>query len=179
MWSRKERFQNCWQFDLITLTCYQRLEFQVWIAFMLQNLFFSLFLLKFLNLYFINFWVEIIRLIRSSKSFCLHLGFIAMKRLHDQGLYYKGQHLIWSWLTGSEVPSIIIMAGSMAACRQTWCWKRSWEFCICIRRQPRETDNLRHLGGSSIPQWVEPEHRRRLPKPTRMVTHFLQQGHIS
>jgi hypothetical protein len=27
----------------------------------------------------------------------------------------------WGWLTGSEVQSIIIMAGSMAASRQAWC----------------------------------------------------------
>jgi len=33
----------------------------------------------------------------------------------------------WGWLTGSEVQSIIIMAGSMAASRQAWPW-RFWEF---------------------------------------------------
>jgi hypothetical protein len=27
----------------------------------------------------------------------------------------------WGWLTGSELQSIIITAGSMAASRQTWC----------------------------------------------------------
>jgi hypothetical protein len=30
----------------------------------------------------------------------------------------------WSWLTVSEVQSIIIMMGSMAVSRQTWYWKR-------------------------------------------------------
>ena len=30
------------------------------------------------------------------------------------------------------------MAGSMAAFGQTWCWKRSWEFYIQIRRQQEE-----------------------------------------
>jgi hypothetical protein len=28
------------------------------------------------------------------------------------------------WLTVSEIQPIIIMAGSMAACRQTWHWRR-------------------------------------------------------
>lgn len=27
----------------------------------------------------------------------------------------------------------------MAACRQTWCWKRSWEFCILIWRLQNES----------------------------------------
>jgi hypothetical protein len=27
----------------------------------------------------------------------------------------------WGWLTGSEVQSIIIKAGNMAASRQAWC----------------------------------------------------------
>ena len=34
----------------------------------------------------------------------------------------KGQTFSWGWLTVSEVQSVTIMAGSMAACRQTWCW---------------------------------------------------------
>lgn len=33
------------------------------------------------------------------------------------------QTLCWSWLTVSEVQSV--MAGSMADCRQTWCWRWS------------------------------------------------------
>jgi hypothetical protein len=42
---------------------------------------------------------------------------------------------IWGWLVVSEVQSIIIMVGSMAASRQAWCWKRSWELYILIERQ--------------------------------------------
>ena len=38
-----------------------------------------------------------------------------------QLFYRKTFH--WGWLTVSEVQSIVIMAGSMAACRQTWCWR--------------------------------------------------------
>jgi hypothetical protein len=46
-------------------------------------------------------------------------------------------------------------------------------------RQPGEPDILRQLGGSSLLQGVEPEHRKRPPKPTPTGTHFLQQGHGS
>jgi hypothetical protein len=40
----------------------------------------------------------------------------------------------WGWLTGSEVQSIIIMAGSMVASKQTRCWRKSEEFYILIQR---------------------------------------------
>jgi hypothetical protein len=70
----------------------------------------------------------------------------------------------WSWLTVSEVQSIIIMVESMAASRHTRCWQSSREFYIWIQRQPEESGILRQLGGSSLPQWVEPEHRRTPPK---------------
>jgi hypothetical protein len=48
------------------------------------------------------------------------LGFIAVKRYHDHGSFYKREHLIGGRLTVSAVWSIIIMAGSMAACRQSY-----------------------------------------------------------
>ena len=51
----------------------------------------------------------------------------------------------WSWLTGSEVQSII-MVGSTAASRQGWC-RRSWEVYILIQLQPEETDSSA-LGGA-------------------------------
>jgi len=57
----------------------------------------------------------------SRKDFCLGV-FIAVKRHHNQGNSYK-EHLIGDWLIGSEVQSIIIMAGSMAASRQAWGWR--------------------------------------------------------
>jgi hypothetical protein len=49
----------------------------------------------------------------------------AEKRYHDQGNSYKGQHFIGACFSLSELQSIIIMAGSMAASRQAWCWIRS------------------------------------------------------
>jgi hypothetical protein len=48
----------------------------------------------------------------------------AVKRYHDHSNSYKGKHLIWDWLTVSEVQPIIIMVGNMV-CRQTWCWRKS------------------------------------------------------
>lgn len=34
----------------------------------------------------------------------------------------------------SEVLSIIVKAGNMFVCRQTWCYRRCWEFSIWIRK---------------------------------------------
>ena len=51
--------------------------------------------------------------------------------------------IYWGWLTGPEVQSIIIMAGSMVESRQTWCWRRSQEFYIWICRQQEERDRGR------------------------------------
>jgi hypothetical protein len=45
---------------------------------------------------------------------------VSGKRHHGKGNCHKREHLIGDWLTGSEVQSVIIMAGSMAACRQAW-----------------------------------------------------------
>jgi hypothetical protein len=81
-----------------------------------------------------------------------------VKRYHDQGNSYKGQHLIRADIV-SEVQSLIIMAGRMAASRQTWCWRRNRELYILIQRQPGET--------------VFQAARRRISKPTPTVTHFL------
>jgi alpha-mannosidase len=59
------------------------------------------------------------------------LGFISVKSHYGQGNSYKGKTFNWSWLTVSEVQSIVIMAGSMAAGRHTWHWKNQ-EFSILI-----------------------------------------------
>ena len=67
------------------------------------------------------------------------------------------------------------MAGSMAACRQTWCWRRSREFYILTGRQPGETRDClpKAARGGSLPHWVELEHYK-CSKPTYTMTHFLQ-----
>jgi hypothetical protein len=54
------------------------------------------------------------------------------------------------------------MVESIAACRQTWCWKIP-EFYILIEMQP---------GGDWIPLWVELEHQKP-SKPAYTVVHFL------
>lgn len=48
-----------------------------------------------------------------------------------KGKFLKRTTSNWGWLTVSEVQSVIIKVGSMAAWRQTWCWK-SREFYILI-----------------------------------------------
>jgi hypothetical protein len=42
------------------------------------------------------------------------------------------------WLMVSKVQPIIIMVGSMAGHRQTWCWRGSLEVYIWISRQPED-----------------------------------------
>jgi hypothetical protein len=58
-----------------------------------------------------------------------------MKRPHALGNSYKTFN--WGWFTVSEVHSIIIMGGSMTACRQTWCL-RNPEFYVLMWRQSEE-----------------------------------------
>ena len=51
-----------------------------------------------------------------------------------------GKHLIgfnWGWFTISKVQSVVIITGSLLACRQTWYWGSSWEFYILIHRQQK------------------------------------------
>jgi hypothetical protein len=77
----------------------------------------------------------------------------------------------WGWLTILQVQSNLIIAGSIAACKQTWCW-RNQEFYILILRQPRG-DWLLQVTRSRllIPHWMELDHRTSKPTPT--VTHIL------
>jgi hypothetical protein len=49
---------------------------------------------------------------------------MAVKRYYDQDNSYKRKHLNWVWLTALEGESIIVMVGSMEACRQKWCWRK-------------------------------------------------------
>jgi hypothetical protein len=44
-------------------------------------------------------------------------------------------------------------------------------------KYPGETGIFRQLDRRSLPQLVQPEHRRRTSKPTATMTDFLQQGH--
>ena len=67
-----------------------------------------------------------------------------------------------------EVQSIIIKGGSMAASRQTRCW-RSWEFYILFQRQLGKDWHLRQLkGNSQIPPLQEHTSSKKItPTPTR------------
>jgi hypothetical protein len=71
-------------------------------------------------------------------------------------------NIYWAWITVSEVQSIIIMAGSMVMCRQTWCCN-CLEFYILNLWQPE---------GDCLPQASY-----EASKPVYSLTHFLQKGH--
>jgi hypothetical protein len=51
----------------------------------------------------------------------------------------KKKAFTWGLLTGSEVYFLIISAGSMAVCRQTWCWRGSCELYIRIYRHHEDS----------------------------------------
>ena len=77
-----------------------------------------------------------------------------MKRHHDQDNSYKGKHLIGAGFQFQRFSlSIIMMTGSMTACRQTWDWK-SLKFYIFIQAKRRlSSRQLRGGSQSSAPQW--------------------------
>jgi hypothetical protein len=66
------------------------------------------------------------------------------------------------------------MAGSMAACRQTWCW-RNQDFYISSKGIQKESVFDRQSGGGSLAHWAKL--RQRTSKPTPTVMNFSQQGH--
>jgi len=68
----------------------------------------------------------------------------------------------WSWLTGSEVQSIIIMA-------------RTWQHSGKHSAGGAESSTSSSEGHSK--KTVSHVIRRRVSKPNPTVTHFLQQGH--
>lgn len=57
---------------------------------------------------------------RNNKHSDLIRVFIAVKKCHDQGGSYKGQHLIMSGLSFQRFSSFIFMLRSMVVCTQTW-----------------------------------------------------------
>ena len=78
----------------------------------------------------------------------------------------------WAWLTGSEVLSIILIAGHMAACRQMWCLLEKE-----LRVVHLELKAARRLPSRKLGEGLQAHpHSDTLP-PTR--SHSLQQGHSS
>jgi hypothetical protein len=69
------------------------------------------------------------------------------------------------WLTGSEIQSIIIMAGSMAAIQTD----------IVLQKELRAHLYPKKARNRLSPMWLGGGSQ----KPTLTVTHFLQQGHTS
>ena len=97
---------------------------------------------------------------------------IAVKRHHDQGNSYKGQHLIWAGLQ--------ILRSSPLSSWEAWQHpgrhgaRRAENSPSCSKGSQEKMVSLRQLEGGSLLYWVEPEHKRRPPRPTPTVTHFLQ-----
>jgi len=54
------------------------------------------------------------------------------------------ENISLGWLRVSDVQSIIIMMGSMEACKQTWCWRGAEEFSILVHRQQERLFCIRH-----------------------------------
>lgn len=73
----------------------------------------------------------------------------------------KGKHLIEAGLQFERFWPIAVMSRSMAACRQTRCWRCSWEFYIQICRQ-QERDI-----GSGLDFWNLKAHPKDTPPSTR------------
>jgi hypothetical protein len=85
----------------------------------------------------------------------------------------------WGWFTGSEVQSVIIKVGSMTASCRHGAGEGAESSTASHKASQEKTRILSQLGGPSLSQWVEPEHRRRTPKPSPRVLHFLQRDHTS
>lgn len=73
---------------------------------------------------------------------------IAVKRHYDQVTFIRKTFCWGGSLTISVVQSIIIIVGSMEACRQTTCWRGSWDYCIL------------QATGSRLWHWVKLKQRR-------------------
>jgi hypothetical protein len=71
-------------------------------------------------------YVNIVR--EKNSVFYGHALFLlfAMKEHMTKATYVR-KHFIEGWLTVSEVKSVVVVAGSVVACRQTWYWSGSRE----------------------------------------------------
>jgi hypothetical protein len=91
---------------------------------------------------------------------------ITVKKHHDQGNSYHGQHLIGAGLQFWGF-------SPLASWREAWrhagrqCWRSQGFYIILIRRKPR-----------IFPHWAELEHRDCDVLPLTR-SHLLQQGHTS
>ena len=92
--------------------------------------------------------------------------------------------IYWGWLTVSEVQCIIIiMVGSMAASRQTWCWRRSWELYILIQKMDVTVfcrppgDGPFHTGWSLSIGLQSPPHQWHITSTLRKHLHIITRPH--
>ena len=66
---------------------------------------------------------------------------IAVKRQHDHATHIK-INIKMDLTFGSEVRSIIVVKGSMMACKQTWYWRGNREFYTLISTKQEESATL-------------------------------------
>ena len=85
---------------------------------------------------------------------------IAVKRHYVQGNSYK-EHFIGTGLQGQRFGPFLSWQHSV----RHGAGERAESSTSCSEGNQETTDILRKLEGGSLPYWVEPEHRRRLPKP--------------
>jgi hypothetical protein len=84
----------------------------------------------------------------------------------------------------SEVQPIIIIVESMAVCRQTWYWRRSWEFYTVIHRQQKvkcktsESTAQWHSSSSKATPTPTKPHLLIVPLPMDLWGHFYSNHHI-
>lgn len=89
---------------------------------------------------------------------CLSYGFIAVKRLHNQGNSYKVQHLVGD---GLQVHRSSLLS-----------WQKVWQ---CPEGHNAEWAENCPSGSETN----EKTDSMRVWKPPQMVTHFFQQGHTN
>lgn len=89
--------------------------------------------------------------------------------------FKRGKHLTGDLLTGSEVYSVVIRVGSMAGCRQAWCWIGSREFYIWILRQQEDRESYWARLGLSKPQSPPPSFNKITPIPVNR--HISEECH--
>ena len=71
----------------------------------------------------------------------------------------------------------------MAVCRQAWCWRRSWEFCILTQRQQKKSVTLgiawAYMTSKPVSSNILPPARRHptLIRPHFWICHILWDKH--
>lgn len=95
-----------------------------WPKISLVQMVFPIFLLIVLEIYLPAKW-SLDQKLLTLITYCLSWGFIAVMRHYSPGNFHKGEDLTGDGWEVSDAWFIVVMAGSMAAFRQTWYWRGS------------------------------------------------------